>query len=247
MSVYREIHTTVYSDKAAEVMSAALKYVSLGWLHTSRRTANTASHAEFNHHPNGELLVTFDDNRISSYRLVSYVRGNNDIKARQWLAWQIKDTLFREFEKNGDIKHKSWKRDCKSVSKILTEYANRDVTIQEAYCVYDILLNRKNIDKHFPKKLINALRGTENDPFKTEMEVQRRNEVANIKKEYEELINKANVNNYYSDLHKQMEKELEEIRARYKKESEDAIAKLSAERDAKLNELEVQFGALAAI
>lgn len=248
MAIIREVHTTIYSKSAADIIAAALKYVGTGLCYTGKSASRTACKAKIDKHPNGEMLVTWNDNDISTYRLVSYIRDKNDINARKWLAWQIKDTIHKEFEREcADDKHRLWKRDNKQVSKYLTEKAGHDITIQEAYCIYDILMDRKNVDKRFPKKLIEDFRGTENDPFKTEMEVQRRNEIKLITDEYQKKIDNANVNSYYTDIRKQMDAEIAEIRKRYEAESKKLMAELTVERDNKLKELNEQFAALNAI
>jgi len=248
MAIIREVHTTFYSKSASDIITAALTYSGLGACYNGISTRRTAYAAKLSNHPNGEVLVTWNNNDISEWRLVSYVRNKNDIEARKWIAWQIKDVIYKELEREyADDKHRMWKRDNKQVSKYLTEKAGHDITIQEAYCIYDTLMNRKNVNKRFPKKLIEDLHGTENDPFKTEMEVQRRNEIKLITDEYQKKIDNANVNSYYTDIRKQMDAEISEIRKRYDAESKKLMTELTAERDAKLKELNDQFNALAMI
>ena len=235
--IIREIHTTTYSDEAAAVISTALQAV--GNRYVTNNSCNcryTALHANVCKSPNGEILVNFDSLNISSHRLVSYVKNNSDVVARRWLAWQIKDVI----KASADI----WKRNNTKNATALLQFARADISVQEAYCVYDILMDRKNISRRYPEGLVEKLIGVENDPFLTEMEVKRREEIKLITDEFAAKIKDNDWNSYTSSIRERYNKEAGELAKKYRELSEATIAQLKVERAKKIEEVNATFDAM---
>ena len=235
--IIREIHTTTYSDEAAAVISAALQAVGNRYVtNNSGNCRYTALHANVCKSPNGEILVNFDSLNISSHRLVSYVKNNSDVVARRWLAWQIKDVI----KASADI----WKRNNTKNATVLSQFAKADISVREAYCVYDILMDRKNISRRYPEGTVEKLIGVENDPFLTEMEVKRRDEIKLITDEFAAKIKDNDWNSYTSALRVRYNKEAGELAKKYRELSEATIAQLKVERAKKIEEVNATFDAM---
>ena len=235
--IIREIHTTTYSDAAAAIISAALQAVGNRYVtNNSGNCRRTALHANVCKSPNGEILVNFDSSNISNYRLVSYVKNNSDVVARRWLAWQIKDVI----KASADI----WKRNNTKNATVLSQFAKADISVQEAYCVYDILMDRKNISRRYPEGVVEKLIGVENDPFLTEMEVKRREEIKLITDEFAAKIKDNDWNSYTSSIRERYNKEAGELAMKYRELSESTIAQLKVERAKKIEEVNATFDAM---
>ena len=235
--IIREIHTTTYSDEAAAVISAALQAVGNRYVtNNSGNCRHTALNANVCKSPNGEILVNFDSSNISSYRLVSYVKNNSDVVARRWLAWQIKDVI----KASADI----WKRNNTKNATVLSQFAKADISVQEAYCVYDILMDRKNISRRYPEGVVEKLIGVENDPFLTEMEVKRRDEIKLITDEFAAKIKDNDWNSYTSALRERYNKETVKLAKKFRELSEATIAQLKVERAKKIEEVNATFDAM---
>ena len=235
--IIREIHTNMYSDEAVAVISAALTAVGNNYAPNSSSTCkHTALKANVCKSPNGEILVNFDNSVISSYRLVSYVKNNNDAVARKWLAWQIKDVIKASAA--------LWKRHNTKNATALSQFAKADISVQKAYCVYDILMDRKNISRRYPDGLVEKLIGVENDPFLTEMEVKRREEIKLITEEFAAKIKDNDWNSYTSALRERYNKEAGELAKKFRELSEATIAQLKVERAKKIEEVNATFDAM---
>ena len=235
--IIREIHTTTYSDEAAAVISAALQAVGNCYVtNNSGNCRHTALKANVCKWPNGEILVNFDSSNISSHRLVSYVKNNSDVVARRWLAWQIKDVI----KASADI----WKRNNTKNATVLLQFARADISVQEAYCVYDILMDRKNISCRYPEGVVEKLIGVENDPFLTEMEVKRREEIKLITDEFAAKIKDNDWNSYTSAIRERYNKEVTVLTNKYRELSEATIAQLKVERAKKIEEVNATFDAM---
>ena len=235
--IIREIHTNMYSAEAAAVISAALTAVGNCYVtNNSGNCRHTALKANVCKSPNGEILVNFDNSVISSYRLVSYVKNNNDAVARKWLAWQIKDVIKASAA--------LWKRHNTNNATVLSQFAKADISVQKAYCVYDILMDRKNISRRYPDDLVEKLIGVENDPFLTEMEVKRRDEIKLITDEFAAKIKDNDWSNYSAALRECYNKEADELVKKYRELSETTIAQLKAERAKKIEEVNAAFDAM---
>ena len=235
--IIREIHTNMYSDEAAAIISAALTAVGNNYAPNSSSTCkHTALKANVCKSPNGEILVNFDNSVISSYRLVSYVKNNNDAVARKWLAWQIKDVIKASAA--------LWKRHNTKIANVLSQFVKADIDVQKAYCVYDILMDRKNISRRYPDGLVEKLIGVENDPFLTEMEVKRRDEIKLITDEFAAKIKDNDWNSYTSAIRERYNKEVGELVKKYRELSEATIAQLKVERAKKIEEVNATFDAM---
>lgn len=235
--IIREIHTNLYGNAAYAAISATFKAISTGLVHgIPRKCRNTVCCANVSTAPNGEIVVNFDSANISSNQLVSYVRNKNDAVSRVWIAWQIKDVARSTYI--------VWKRNNTEVLSELKPLADCDITVQEAYCVYDILMGRKNVSKRYPEGMVEKLIGVENDPFMTEMETKRRDEIKLITDEYAAKIKANNFDNWLSVIKDRYNKEVQELCKKYRAESEATMTQLKKERAKKIEEVNAMFDAM---
>ena len=235
--IIREIHTNLYGNAAYAAISATFKAIRSGLVPgMSRKCKKTVRSANVSTAPNGEIVVSFDSARILSYELVSYVKNKNDAVSRAWIAWQIKDVA-----KSADV---AWKRNNTKVLTVLKTLTDCDITVREAYCIYDILMGRKTVSKRYPEGMVEKLVGVENDPFMTEMEVKRRNEIKLIADEYAAKIKDNDFDDYKSAIKGRYYKEISEITKKYRAESEATMAQLKEERAKKIEEVNAMFDAM---
>ena len=235
--IIREIHTNLYGNAAYAAISATFKMIRNGWVSgVSRKCKNTVCRANVSTAPNGEIVVSFDDARISRHELVSYVRNKNDAVSRVWIAWQIKDVA-----KSAGV---AWKRNNTEVLNVLKTLTDCNITVREAYCIYDILMGRKTVSKRYPEGMVEKLVGVENDPFMTEMEVKRRNEIKLITDEYAAKIKDNNFDNWLSAIKDRFNKEVDALCKKYRAESEATMAQLKEERAKKIEEVNAMFDAM---
>ena len=235
--IIREIHTNLYGNAAYAAISAAFKAIRSGLVPgMSRKCKKTVRNANVSTAPNGEIVVSFDGARILSYELVSYVKNKNDAVSRAWIAWQLKDVA-----KSADV---AWKRNNTEVLTVLKTLTDCDITVQEAYCIYDILMGRKTVSKRYPEGMVEKLVGVENDPFMTEMEVKRRNEIKLITDEYAAKIKDNDFDNWLSAIKDRFDKEVDALCKKYRAESEATMAQLKEERAKKIEEVNAMFDAM---
>lgn len=235
----KEIHTGFYSDKAEHILNRMLLVLKHRPFHMSKKQSNTGFYCKIVRASDGELLLNADNDYYSTY----LTKLNNDIDGRNWIAFQLKLAVQKELEqRHSDDKHKNWNRNCKQKLDWFNSYYSNDtadadkfkINVQTVYCMYDLMRGRDKTDQRFDNALIEELRGSPYDPFRTEQENVRRaeikrlmsekqnahnslfNEMCNkkedIRKKYDELASneKRSVNEKYEALMDQSDKEFDD-------------------------------------
>ena len=101
----------------------------------------------------------------------------DDGKFREYLASRVKRMtkgIFSEWKRDSGLKLKLGDIECY-------------LTVSNAYAVYDALLGR-DVNKHFPKELVELVVGTPADPMTAELERARREAEEEAKREYKEEL-----------------------------------------------------------
>ena len=139
-----DIHTNLYTNKASEILDSVLGQLSDGWGENNSGNDGYWMFARINRANNGEVLITISDDfyksSFSSYRSSTYnkFKGMSEDAIRRKFAYWIKKTTKMDIDDN---KLEPWNRHSVT-SKLCYLGRHDDVTIAEAYVVYEILLGR---------------------------------------------------------------------------------------------------------
>lgn len=138
----------------------------------------------------------------------TYVRNRHDMAdMRSWLAHNLKQYVIKHFGWDKARTKECWKRNCtgKFISVTIPPFGadkvdpimdhTRDradkITISDIYCVYEILKDRKNLNKRFGNDRYKAVVGYPANPLIAEMNKARADAIAAAAAEYNEAV-KAN-------------------------------------------------------
>ena len=191
MSEKRIIHTGLFSENAKYLLQGLFNYIDDN---KPRRVAVTARRCEIIMNPDNEIILQCklrDRYGYTSERIYSIWDRNpgNDQKPREWIAVMLKKHVIEQCGSDG-----AWRRDNDAREVPELEIKNEQgltvfsPTVAEAYYVYDVLLNRKKIEKRFTEATIKRMHGIQRDPIATEMEIARREEVKRLKAENEQKL-----------------------------------------------------------
>ncbi|MCQ2602728.1 MAG: hypothetical protein MJ193_02245 [Clostridia bacterium] len=230
----KTIHTNLYSTEAFDILTDALNCIAQ--CGRSGKIRYAAKWLKVERNPDNEVVVTVRD----SWRLNSYINSNDDAKARMWLAWQIKDSIH-------DYDVKLWNKNNNSTFTRKIRENTYIFDVKKAYCVYELLLNRKHVKRHFGEKFVDDIVGGANDPFRTEMETVRRTELKAVTDKWEKAIMNADFARYGSDIYQRYSKAVDELRSKYEAESKELINRCAAERDKELTEINARYDAMLSI
>jgi len=233
------LHTGIYSEKGKHIITQMRKMMHSGYYHVSKADKRAASseYAEIACEPDGEIVFR---TICGSYpwNQPSYFKCDSLEKQYDWLAWRLKLCIFKELETSvdHDYAHKGWKRDNTTAS-IWLSTADTTITISDVYCLYDILKNRKNIERKYKIEQIDELKGVQRDPFLTQLEVNRREEAKRINDEYA-----AKIRSLENESYTKSNEAADAVRKEYRKRIEESKAELKQ----KLAELDEMINATVA-
>lgn len=229
----RELHTGLYSDRAEMVMRLLLNseqnYQSL-----LKKTFKVKSflYLKVKRAIDNEVVFTCGKFRGRGWGFTHSFSGVSDDDALNHIAWCFKQcVLSRLLNKlsNKDKAKENWNRS--SALYFRTEFSAVDISVPEAYFIYDIMRQRKNAAKRYSKKLSESLIGLPLDPIMSEMKSGMLEEIKRIKNECENAKLKL-----YHDKEDTIKKYCESIEAQcneslnaLNKETADKIAKIKAE------------------
>lgn len=235
-AIVRTIHTDTYTEKSKTILEALRKYMLTSW--GSSQMERNAALSALEIEPNGEIVWTVKEsaNKPNSWRSVYYNRSTfydrrDDQKVREWIACSMKHIIYAEFRAKHLPETKNWKRTNKLALNCLTIDGDA-VTVAEAYCLFDKLLNRKTFAKRWKKPMLDKIIGTERDPVATELEVARREESKRLDEQFEtdKKALSAKKNEELSKLqaevytkYAQLETELKAAYLQSKKDLEDSL------------------------
>lgn len=232
MSEKRIIHTGLFSENAKHLLQGLFNYIDDN---KPRRVAVTARRCEIIMNPDNEVILQCKlRDRYSYYRsemICSIWDRNpgNDQKPREWIAVMLKKHVIEQCGSDG-----VWRRDNDAREVPELEIKNEQgltvfsPTVAEAYYVYDVLLNRKKIEKRFSEATIKRMHGIQKDPIATEMEIARREEVKRLKAENEQKLRDLEDEKFskISAYRQQLDLEYKILKDEAKKKLEEDLANL---------------------
>lgn len=184
----RIIHTDTYTADTAKILTAVRSYMRRFW--GSAQMRRNADLAAVEIQPNGEVTWTVADKGWYDYHR-SFYADRNDARIREWLACTMKTIVYRMLKMDGIDPSKAWKRSNKHdvvrfkvFDRDISDYKIEEVCVADIYCLFDMLLGRKTVARRWGKKA-KAMAGQERDAVATELEVARREAVADLKKKYD--------------------------------------------------------------
>lgn len=231
----RELHTGFYSDRA-ELIIQRLLDSEQSYQSSLKRTfkVNSFRYLEVKRAIDNEVVFTCGKFRGRGWDYMHSFDRINDTDALNHIAWCFKQCVLRclrnELSDKGKAK-KNWNRN--STLNFRTDSINTDdISVSEAYFIYDHLLQRKNAAKRYSKELSESLIGLPLDPIMSEMKIGMLEEIERIKKECSDAKAKL-----YLEKEKAILKYREEMEARLT-ESQNALNNEAAAKIAKIkNEL----------
>lgn len=117
--------------------------------------------------PDGEVIIP--PHKFFEGQL--WNRDNNEIF--KWLAIHLKLAV--------KDKHPWYRANDEIIEELSTNTIK--ITVSDAYLVYDLWLGRKNVEQKFSKSQFAKMVGQRRDPVTTEMEIARRQQIEDIKKQ----------------------------------------------------------------
>jgi len=236
-------HTTLYSDKAYALLKAFVYNIEEGYCCGSR-ARRKLQNSKLERTDDGEIVfnVTRNDGYYSYGRTIWKKCGHDGIKVRDELAWMLKCMVI-QFAKDA-----GWTRgNLTDISTCFTRFKSydtetktddirrlvNDVTINDVYCVYEILRNRKNIEAKYGQEMIDKWRGAQFDPVRTEMEKAKREQLA----EFDRLENAeklkasnsrdADIREFRNNRDKQFNNEINLISEKFAKKRAELLEQIS--------------------
>ena len=228
----RELHTGFYSDRAELIMRRLLEGEQ-SYQSSLKKTFKVKSilHLEVKRAIDNEVVFTCGRFRGRGWDYMNSFDRINDTDALNHIAWCFKQCVLRclrnELFDEGKAEE-SWNRS--STLKFRIETLD-DVTVSEAYFIYDHLCQRKNAAKRYSKELGDSLIGLPLDPIMTQMKLGMLEEIERLKKEQEQTVvalfneKEEAVKKYRDEKSAEFNKARDAVYA----ETEAKIAKINAE------------------
>ena len=234
----RELHTGFYSDRAEMIMRCLLTSEQ-EWLEGMKHTFKVQSmiYLDIKRAVDNEVVFICQKfNRWSDKN--TCFSGVSDTDALNHIAWCFKQCVLRCLKRillDEDKAKENWNRSS-TLNFRTDSISTDDVSVSEAYFIYDCLRQRKNAAKRYSKELSESLIGLPLDPIMSEMKSGMLEEIERIKKECKDAKNKL-----YLEKEKAILKYREEMDARLA-ESRNA---LDNEAAAKIAKIKAELAALA--
>ena len=239
-NIRRTIHTDTFTPKSQAILEALRQYMLNRW--GSTQMARNAYLSEIAIEPNGEIVwqvasrLEYDGSycRTAYYERSTFACRRDDQKVRDWIALSMKHIIYTEFKRKAidPAKRDGWKRkndmrlDCLSTE-------DNDVTVAEAYCLFDRLLNRKTFAKRWKKPMLKEIVGEERDAVATELELARREESKKLDDKFEadkkalKRQKSEEINKMYAEIDKKYEALQTDLKAAYLQSKKDLDNALS--------------------
>lgn len=235
----RIFHTTLYSDIAWALMNSFQYNMNNNHYCGSRANGKLAD-STLKRGDDGEVIFELEvrEGYRSWNRTIWRKCRLDDQKIRDELAWLIKCMVHAYAGKD------HWSRaDITDIDSCFTRfydsYGNqaekaevinnlKGLTVQDVYCLYEILRNRKNLESKYDPALIAKLRGAQFDPVRTELEKAKREQLAEFDRLEGEALTKIRVD---------CDRQIDELKKKLWAEREEKSAACRAEYAEKRNEL----------
>lgn len=193
------VYLGVHSDRANQIIAGLFNYYRDTYDKVTAKQRRNMTVGKIIVEPDGEVCLQINNNHHSYYGTIYYTYSGKDDILRGWVANSLKDYVrqkLRTVDSNGN-KIDSWNRRNNTVVTGLVDTNNAQPTVTEIYALYELLKRRKNAENRYDKTLIETLKGVKRDPFMTELEIARREEIKRIEKEFE--TKKSEVEKQYHD------------------------------------------------
>ena len=229
----RELHTGFYSDRAELIMRRLLEGEQ-SYQHSLKKTFKVQSilYLEVERAIDNEVVFTCGKFRKSnSWDYARSFDRINDADALNHIAWCFKQCVLRclrnELFDEGKAEE-NWNRS--STLNFRTDSINTDdISVSEAYFIYDHLRQRKNAAKRYSKELSDSLIGLPLDPIMTEMKSGMLEEIERLKKDQEQTVVAL-----FNEKEEAVKKYRDEKSAEFNK-ARDAVYAETAAKIAKIN------------
>ena len=228
----RELHTGFYSDRAELIMRRLLEGEQ-SYQHSLKKTFKVKSilHLEVERAIDNEVVFTCGKFRGRAWDYMHSFDRINDTDALNHIAWCFKQCVLRRLRNklsDEDKAEKNWNRS--STLNFRTDSINTDdISVSEAYFIYDHLRQRKNAAKRYSKELGDSLIGLPLDPIMTEMKLGMLEEIERLKKEQEQAVSVL-----FNEKEEDIKKFRNEKSAEFNK-ARDAVYAETAAKIAKIN------------
>ena len=187
----RELHTGFYSDRA-EMIIRRLLDSEQSYQSSLKKTFKVKSilYLEVERAIDNEVVFTCGRFRGRGWDYMNSFDRINDTDALNHIAWCFKQCVLRRLKSillDEDKAEKNWNRS--NTLNFRTDSINTDdISVSEAYFIYDRLRQRKNAANRYSKELSESLIGLPLDPIMTEMKIGMLEEIERLKKEQEQTV-----------------------------------------------------------
>jgi uncharacterized protein with ParB-like and HNH nuclease domain len=231
------IHTGFFTDHAKNILEDMKTFLSDNW--GSRQMARSADRLTIKKDYNNEVILCVE-NETSRWMRSSAFTDKDTKQIKEWIACTLKNMTYRlmkyresnfkgyKVSKSKRAKANFWNRKNTADSLEILDNA----TIAEIYYIFDSLLNRSKIDKHYSKKFIKNMVGLELDPLTVEM-----------KKAFDEEVQKLKdiCSREVLSLKSRCEKEIEDFSKRLREENKKQVAARNAQLAEDIKALEAEM------
>lgn len=211
----RQIHTGFYAARTKDIIHA-LQTKAIADCQNCKRTFKIKSVRYLTVNLAVDNEVVLECNSTGRWTSETCFKGWNDAQALNHMAWVYKNIIVRKLAGT----NAAWKRDC--TAEVTVEGVT--FTVQEFYCIYDSMRQRKGADKRYSKELVEKLRGMPLDPIMTEMKIAQAEEIARLETDLNLKIKKLE-----SERYEEQERTRKQIAATYAAKIEATKAETEAE------------------
>ena len=211
----RQIHTGFYAPRAKEIITA-LQTKATNDCANCKRTFKIKSVRYLTVDIAVDNEIVFNCNSTGRWTSETCFKGWNDAQALNHMAWVYKNIIVKKLAGT----NAAWKRDC--TAEVVVEGVK--FTVQEFYCIYDAMRQRKGADKRYSKELVESLRGLPLDPIMTEMKIAQTEEINKLETEL-----KTRIQNLEHERYEEQEKARKQIMQQYADKIEAARNETAAE------------------
>ena len=245
----RTIHTNLYSDSAFDILKAVHNCINSE--HLRRIDGCNADYCTITRAPDNE--VTIEAEYISWKQNIFRKFQNNDQEILNYFAWVTKELLRKYCNINSYDFKTLWKRTSIRPDLVSECYGindNKTINISDVYMFYELLRNRRLVNRKYNSKKLAKMRGEMRDPISTEQERIRREEEKKIMDKYEILLKEQNFemwgNKMYTQYRRELEKAQNEIYNKFKKMTDANIAEIKRQRENDIKTLNETLGLIIA-
>lgn len=189
----RIIHTSMYTNKAKEVLSSVFGQLSDGWGENNPRNDRWWKFGDVMQEVDGEVTIHISSKTGERDYHNKWIENGfahmHDLEIKQWMARMVKKTMVMEL-KDESISN-GWRRDNVEFETHYLNY-NETITVAEVYCIYELLLDRNVGITKYDVSVMASVQGSKRQPEEIEAETKKREEVKSIESAFAEQIKAFN-------------------------------------------------------